>query len=44
MDMTVDDIRHSIEAELQKLEADTDLTSASDFSMAQRWDATNTRL
>ena len=44
MDMTVDDIRQSIEAELQKLEDDSDLTSASDFSMAQRWDAINTRL
>jgi hypothetical protein len=44
MDMTLDDIRQSIEAELQKLEDETDLTSASDFSMAQRWDATNTRL
>jgi hypothetical protein len=44
MDMTIDDIRQSIESELQKLEDDTDLASASDFSMAQRWDAINTRL
>jgi hypothetical protein len=44
MDMTVDDIRQSIDAELLKLEDDTDLTAASDFSMAQRWETINTRL
>jgi hypothetical protein len=44
MDMTMDDIRQSIEIQLQRLEDDTDLTSAGDFSMAQRWAATNTRL
>jgi len=44
MDMTFDDIRQSIEDHLQKLEDDTDLTSASDFRMAQRWEAINTRL
>jgi SMODS and SLOG-associating 2TM effector domain len=44
MDMTIEDVRQSIEDQLQRLEDDTDLTSASDFSMAQRWEATNTRL
>jgi hypothetical protein len=44
MDMTVEDLRQSIEDQLQKLEDDTDLTSASDFTMAQRWEATNIRL
>jgi len=44
MDMTVDDIRQSIEDQLQRLEDDTELTSASDFAMAHRWDAINTRL
>jgi hypothetical protein len=44
MDMIVDDIRQSIEQQLQRLEDDTELISASDFAMAQRWDATNTRL
>lgn len=44
MDMGFDDIRHSIEAQLQRLEDDTDLIAASDFGMAQRWDGINTRL
>jgi hypothetical protein len=44
MDMIVDDLRQSIEDQLQKLEDDTDLTAASDFAMARRWEAINTRL
>lgn len=44
MDMTVDDLRQSIEDQLQKLEDDTDLTASSDFAMATRWEATNTRM
>ena len=44
MEMTFDEIRQSIENQLQKLEDDTDLTSASDFRMAQRWGSINTRL
>ncbi|HEY0181641.1 MAG TPA: SLATT domain-containing protein [Rhodopila sp.] len=42
--MAFDDIRQSVEDQLQKLEDDTDLTSASDFSMAQRWEGINIRL
>jgi hypothetical protein len=44
MEMTVEEVRQSIEDQLQELEDDTDLTSASDFSMAHRWQAVNTRL
>jgi hypothetical protein len=44
MDMTFEDIRQSIEDQLQRLEDDTELTSAGDFSMSQRWAAVNTRL
>jgi hypothetical protein len=44
MDMTFDDIRQSIEDQLQRLEDDTDLQAAGDFCMAQRWDSVNTRL
>jgi hypothetical protein len=44
MEMTFDEIRQSIEDQLQKLEDDTDLTSASDFRMAQRWQGINTKL
>lgn len=38
------ELRTAIAAQLQKLEDDTELTSASDFRMAQRWEATNNRL
>lgn len=44
MEVAIDDILRSIENQLQKLEDDTDLTSASDFRMSQRWEATNMRL
>jgi hypothetical protein len=44
MDMTVEDIRQSIEDQLQRLEDDTELISAGDFAMAHRWSAINTRL
>lgn len=42
--MTFDDIRQSIEDQLQRLEDDAELASASNFCMAQRWEAMNTRL
>jgi hypothetical protein len=44
MDMVLDDIRLSIEEQLQKLEDDAELASVSNFCLAQRWDAVNTRL
>jgi hypothetical protein len=44
MDMTVDDLRQSIEDQLQRLEDDTALTAAGDFAMARRWETINTRL
>ena len=38
------DLRGVTAAQLQKLEDDTDLTSASDFRMAQKWESTNNLL
>jgi hypothetical protein len=39
-----DALRDAIQAQLHKLEDDTDLTSASDFRMAQNWESINTGL